>query len=148
MSLAKREKEREEEQARTEEQPPQMATGRLSSMLGSKSSTIGHFLQNKQMVFDPYLNTMVPESTGDPTRVPPLVDLSVLKKAGHTSVTNRQSKGAVHRFDETALKIKTTDPDGKSIYEEGDSGGPEPRASQSVMKVGGGRSGQARKGSE
>lgn len=69
---------REDEMARMEEHT--LGSGRMTSMLGSKASTIGHFIQNKQMIYDPMQNAILPE--GDPMKTPALVDISVLKKGG------------------------------------------------------------------
>ena len=55
----------------------------------STQKNIGHFIQNKQMVYDTNQNLIVPESTGDPNRPPNLVDLKVLKKSGLYSTTNK-----------------------------------------------------------
>ena len=66
-------------------------SGRQGSMLSStKQNNIGHFLPNKQMVFDPLQNAIAPESTPETQRAPNLVDISVLKRApGFNSVTHR-----------------------------------------------------------
>jgi len=45
------------------------------------------------MVFDPELQVIAPEATGDHHKSPNLVDITVLKRAGgFNSVTNRNAK--------------------------------------------------------
>lgn len=56
----------------------------------STQKNIGHFLPNKQMIYDTNQNLIIPESTGEPNRQPNLVDLKVLKKSGMYSTTNKQ----------------------------------------------------------
>jgi hypothetical protein len=82
---------RQQEKEATNEEA-QVVTGRLSTLIAHKQQTIGHFLPNKQMIFDPTQDSIVPESTGDHNRAPRLVDLSVLKKAGIYS-TRHDSNG-------------------------------------------------------
>ncbi len=80
----------------------------------STQKNIGHFIQNKQMVYDTNQNLIVPESTGDPNRPPNLVDLKVLKKSGLYSTTNKQlaSKEQPNFSDGFAASNKTSGRDG------------------------------------
>eukprot|EP00347_Sterkiella_histriomuscorum_P020945 403335852 len=57
--------------------------------INQKSGTIGHFLQNKQMVFSFEGNQLAPENKGNLNEPAQLVDLSVIKKGGFNSVTNK-----------------------------------------------------------
>jgi hypothetical protein len=68
----------------------QQATGRISNLLAHKQHMIGHFLQNKRMIFDPRQDFLMPEA-GDPSKAPTLVDISVLKKAGVYSTKNHSN---------------------------------------------------------
>ena len=85
-------------------------------MMATTQKNIGHFIQNKQMVYDTNQNLIVPESTGDPNRPLNLVDLKVLKKSGMYSTTNKQVaqkfQDQQNMSDGFAVSNKTTARDG------------------------------------
>jgi hypothetical protein len=97
-TIVKRQIEKEEEMQRIEDNQT-LGSGRMTSQLGSNKTTIGHFIQNKQMVYDPMQNAILPDH--DPSKPPPaLVDISVLKKGGFNQI-NVKSKAAKQKEDLT-----------------------------------------------
>ena len=86
--------EKEEEAARLDERHDQQ-TGR--SVLANKN--IGHFLQNKQMVYKAEENAILPE--GD-EGTPQMIDISVLKRGGFNQFSTKSK--AAQRLDDMTLR--------------------------------------------
>jgi len=83
----KRQQEREEEALRAE-QVNEQPVGRSAL---STNKNIGHFLQNKQMIYKAEENAILPLT--DDTQPPQMIDISVLKRGGFNQFSTK-SKAA------------------------------------------------------